>query len=306
MIKDNYTVFVSPPSAGRTRHFSFRKRTLYFLIFLLFLFVIGDLIAILKYYESAKVKKENLQLKTEKEELEEVAQIVDEIKKEESFIRDFLGLEKSGSNMGGLGQGGVDPNFIDTSYIAPLDTNTSLSQNDINTGVSLITRAFRLKEHLQELRGELIDRKIEWDTRPTILPVKTDEYWISSGFGWRKSPFTGLREFHRGLDISAKRGTPIIAPADGTVVLASKDLHFGKFVKIKHNDKFTTLYGHLLQNEVKKGQKVKRGEVIGLMGNTGMSTGYHLHYTVIKDTKSVDPCNHILNLNNSGPLMALR
>ena len=306
MIKDNYTIFVSPPKAGKTRNFSFRKRTLYFLTFLLFLFVIGDFIAILKYRESAKLKNENIQLKTEKEELEEVAQIVDEIKKEDSFIRDFLGLEESGSNMGGLGLGGVDPNFIDNSYTIPLDIDTSLFQKDINPGVSLIERARNLKKDLQELRGALIDRKSEWDTRPTILPVKTDEYWISSAFGWRKSPFTGLREFHRGLDISAKRGTPIIAPADGTVLLASKDLHFGKFVKIKHNNKFTTLYGHLLQYEVKKGQKVKRGDIIGLMGNTGMSTGYHLHYTVIKDTVSVNPCNHILNLNNSGSMMVLR
>ncbi|MBW1839883.1 MAG: hypothetical protein JRI49_08090, partial [Deltaproteobacteria bacterium] len=159
MIKDNYTIFVSPPKAGKTRNFSFRKRTLYFLTLLLFLFVIGDFIAILKYRESAKLKNENIQLKTEKEELEEVAQIVDEIKKEDSFIRDFLGLEESGSNMGGLGLGGVDPNFIDNSYTTPLDIDTSLFQKDINPGVSLIERARNLKKDLQELRGALIDRK---------------------------------------------------------------------------------------------------------------------------------------------------
>lgn len=306
MIKNNYTIFVSPPNAGKTRNFSFRKSTLYILIFLLFLFIIGDFIAILKYRESANLKNENIQLKTEKEELEKIVQVVDEIKEEESFIRDFLGLEKSDSNMGGLGLGGIGPSFTDTSHSIPLEINTLLLHKEINQCVSLIEKALCLKKDLQELKGELIDRKSEWDTRPTIMPVKTDEYWISSGFGWRKSPFTGLREFHRGLDISGKRGTPIIAPADGTVISAGKDLHFGKFVKIKHNNKFTTLYGHLLQYEVKKGQKVKRGDIIGLMGNTGMSTGYHLHYTVIKDTVSVNPCNHILNPNNSGTMMALR
>jgi len=138
------------------------------------------------------------------------------------------------------------------------------------------------------------------------MPVKTDAYWISSGFGWRKSPFTGLREFHQGLDISSKRGTPIIAPADGKVISTGKALHIGKFIKIKHNDKFTTLYGHLLQFKVEKGQKVKRGDIIGLMGNTGMSTGYHLHYEVRKDNVSINPRNHILNFNTSSSMMASR
>ena len=208
--------------------------------------------------------------------------------------------------MGGLGFGGVDLNFTDTAYIFPLEIDTSFLQKDINHKVSLTERALSLKKDLQELVGELIDRKSEWDTRPTIMPVKTDEYWISSGFGWRKSPFTGLREFHRGLDISGKRGTPIIAPADGTVISAGRDRNFGKFIKIKHNKKFTTLYGHLLQFKVKKGQKVTRGDIIGLMGNTGMSTGYHLHYTVIKDGVSVNPYNHILNLHSPGTMVALR
>ena len=305
MIKNNYTIFISPPNAGKTRHFSFRKRSLYIFIFLLLLFIIGDYIAVLKYHESAKLKKENTKLKAEKEELGKVVQVVDEIEKNESFIRDFLGLEKSGSNMGGLGLGGIDPNFIDLSYTDLLETDISIFHKDSENKVSLIGKALLLKKDLQELIDELIDRKSEWDTRPTIIPVKTDEYWISSGFGWRKSPFTGLREFHRGLDISAKRGTPIIVPADGIVISTSKDLHIGKFIKIKHNDTFTTLYGHLLQIEVKKGQRVKRGDIIGLMGNTGMSTGYHLHYEVKKDNVSVNPRNHILNLNTSDTMMAM-
>ena len=303
MLKNYYTVFISPPNAGKTRQLSIRKRTLYFLIFLLFLFVIGDYIAILKYRESANLKKENTHLKTEKERLEKVAQIVDELKKAETFIRDFLGLQKSGSSMGGLGLGEIDPNFIDTSYTNPLDTDTTASYKNTDHEVPLIKEALFLKGDLQELIDELIDRKSEWDTRPTIMPVKADEYWISSGFGWRKSPFTGLREFHRGLDISARRGTPILAPADGTVISAGKDLHLGRFVKIKHNSKFTTLYGHMLQVDVKKEQDVKRGDIIGLMGNTGMSTGYHLHYEVRKDNVSINPRNHILN---SSTMMAMR
>ena len=297
MFKNCYTIFISPPKAGKTKQFSISKGTFCLLIFLLFLFVIGDCIAILKYCESANLRKENTHLKTEKEKLEKVAQIVGELKKAESFIRNFLGLEKSGSSMGGLGLGGVDPNFIDTSSTISLNTDTMFPYKDGEQEVSLIENALLLKRDLQELIDELNDRKSEWDTRPTIMPVKADEYWISSGFGWRKSPFTGLREFHRGLDISTRRGTPIIAPADGIIITAGKDLHLGRFIKIKHNDKFTTLYGHMLEHKVEKGQEVKRGDLIGLMGNTGMSTGYHLHYEVRKDSVSINPRNHILNLS---------
>jgi murein DD-endopeptidase MepM/ murein hydrolase activator NlpD len=303
MFKNCYTIFISPPKAGKTKHLSISKGTFYLLIFFLFLFIIGDGIAILKFCESKNLKKENTHLRTEKERLEKVAQIVGELKKAESFIRNFLGLEKSGSSMGGLGLEEIDPNFIDTSSTISLYTDTKFPHNNGEHEASLTENALLLKRDLQELIDELNDRKSEWDTRPTVMPVKADEYWISSGFGWRKSPFTGLREFHRGLDISARRGTPIIAPADGIVITAGKDLHLGRFIKIKHNDTFTTLYGHMLEHKVKKGQAVERGDLIGLMGNTGMSTGYHLHYEVRKDSVSVNPRNYILN---SKTMMAMR
>ncbi len=306
MLKNYYTVFVTPPKTGRTKQFHFRKKTFYVLILLLILFIIGDYIAILKYRESANLKKENAQLKGEKEELEKVTKVVDEIKKDESFIRDFLGLEKSGSSMGGPVIDGTDPELIDSSYTISLDVDTKVSHKESADNGSLLTKAFLLKKDLEELRDELLDRKSEWDTRPTIMPLKTDEYWISSGFGWRKGPFTGLREFHRGLDISAKRGTPILAPADGVVISAGKDRHIGRFLKIKHNEKITTLYGHMLELKVKKGDEVTRGTIIGLMGNTGRSTGYHLHYEVRKDDVSDNPHNHILNSHISNTLVAMR
>jgi murein DD-endopeptidase MepM/ murein hydrolase activator NlpD len=85
-----------------------------------------------------------------------------------------------------------------------------------------------------------------------------------------------------------------------------KDLHLGKFIRINHDNKLATLYGHLLQQNVKVGQNVKRGDLIGLVGNSGMSTGYHLHYEVCKDNVSVNPYQHILNLNTSSTMMAMQ
>lgn len=158
-----------------------------------------------------------------------------------------------------------------------------------------LERALDLNHNLEGIIDALIDRKSEWDTKPSILPVETDRLFISSRFGWRVSPFTGRREFHKGMDISSRRGTPIIAPADGTVTETGKDRYIGNFIKMKHNETFATLYGHLLECKVEPDQRVKRGEIIGLMGNTGLSTGHHLHYEVHQNEKPVNPNHYILN-----------
>jgi murein DD-endopeptidase MepM/ murein hydrolase activator NlpD len=127
------------------------------------------------------------------------------------------------------------------------------------------------------------------------MPVKDDAILITSGFGWRKGPFTGLKEFHKGLDISGRKGAIIIATADGVVEKVGYNRFKGKYIKIKHDQRFSTIYGHLLKYIVKPKQSVKRGQVIGYMGTSGMSTGYHVHYMVIDNNKKVNPYNFILN-----------
>lgn len=112
---------------------------------------------------------------------------------------------------------------------------------------------------------------------------------ITSGFGFRINPITKRPEFHLGLDIANIWGTPVRAPADGTVVKAGWCGLLGRCIEIKHNKDIKTYYGHLSKILVVKGEKVKRGEIIGLMGNTGRSTGPHLHYGVIFDGKFVNP-----------------
>ena len=308
MFGNRYTIFITPPKAGKSRQLSLRKSTLFISIVLLMLFIIGDGIALYKYRENLLLKRENSELKRKTKHLEGLAQIVEEIEKEESFIRDFLGLEKFGSSMGGLGQGqgGVDPSFSDTSSILLPHTKNEVFKKIPSYGQSPVENALYLKKSLEGIVDELKDRKSEWDTTPTILPVDTDEYWISSGYGWRKSPFTGRREFHNGLDISSRRGTPIIAPADGKVIFVGRDRYLGKYVKIAHNDTLTTTYGHLMEYKVKKGQMVKRGDVIGLMGNTGRSTGHHLHYQVQNGNKTVNPNHYILNAPASQAVIVMR
>jgi murein DD-endopeptidase MepM/ murein hydrolase activator NlpD len=110
---------------------------------------------------------------------------------------------------------------------------------------------------------------------------------MTDGFGSRTDPFTGRRAFHRGLDISARRGTPVVAPADGVVVFAGRNGGLGKTVRISHGFGFATVYGHLDAIDVEPGQQIHRGAQIGLLGNSGRSTGPHLHYEVHRDGNPV-------------------
>ena len=269
--------------------------TFYSVVFVVLIFIIGDCIAILKYLENNKLRKENSKLKDERDELEKTAKVVEEIEKNESFIEDFLGLGNAGANVGRLGQGG---GFSDTPDEAPTitpETTKPYLPDESPGNQTPMERALTLNRNLEGIVDVLVDRKSRWDTKPSILPVETDRFFVTSSFGWRISPFTGRRQFHKGMDISSRRGTPIIAPANGTVSRVGSDPYVGRFVEIVHNGTYTTLYGHLLAIKVVKGQKVKRGKLIGLMGNSGMSTGHHLHYEVYENQKTVNPVHYILN-----------
>lgn len=116
---------------------------------------------------------------------------------------------------------------------------------------------------------------------------------INSGFGYRKDPFRSSIGFHSGVDIDAKFGDPVVATADGVVKKTGWQGSYGKTVVLQHEEGFETIYGHLSKISMEEGQKVKVGEVIGKAGNTGRSTGTHLHYEVVKDGKRVNPSNFL-------------
>ena len=125
---------------------------------------------------------------------------------------------------------------------------------------------------------------------PVGTPLKGK---INSSFGYRTDPFKSRSGFHSGLDIDANYGQHVVATADGVVTKASWHTNYGKTVIVKHKDNYETLYGHLSKLQVKEGQEVKVGDVIGKAGFTGRSTGTHLHYEVIKDGKRVNPKNFL-------------
>lgn len=128
---------------------------------------------------------------------------------------------------------------------------------------------------------------------PAIQPVKKEDLKrMASGFGWRSDPFTKARKMHKGMDFTAPTGTPIYATGNGVITRAdSNSSGFGNHIRIDHGFGYLTLYAHLSKYNVKKGQRVKRGDLIGFVGNTGRSQGPHLHYEVHKDGKAINPIN---------------
>lgn len=126
---------------------------------------------------------------------------------------------------------------------------------------------------------------------PAICPLNNPR--ITSRFGYRKDPFTGRIKPHKGLDFGARRGTSVTATADGVVVDAKRIPNFGKTIVIDHGFGYETVYGHLQTFKVRPGSKVKRGQIIGTVGNTGRSTAPHLHYEVRVNKEQVDPLDYM-------------
>ena len=144
---------------------------------------------------------------------------------------------------------------------------------------------------MRELAGIVDTRRAQWAATPSIWPVHG---WVSSKFGPRISPFTGKETMHSGIDISAPMSTPVVAAAAGTVILAQFEVGLGNAVIVSHGYGLKTTYGHLAKVKVKMGQTVKRNDVIGWVGSTGLSTGPHLHYEVEKRGAGVDPLKFIV------------
>jgi murein DD-endopeptidase MepM/ murein hydrolase activator NlpD len=152
------------------------------------------------------------------------------------------------------------------------------------------SRASSLDQSLNQLDEAFQERLRLLSSTPSLMPV---EGWFSHGFGWRRDPMTGERQFHRGIDIVAHAGTPILAPADGVVTRAVRVADYGKMVDLSHGYGYATRYGHMSEILVRTGQKVRRGEIIGRVGSTGRSTGPHVHYEVFRDGRRVNPWKYL-------------
>jgi murein DD-endopeptidase MepM/ murein hydrolase activator NlpD len=243
----------------------------------------------------SQLQKENAQ---QKQQLVTLAQKIDavndrvrELREFDNKLRTMVNLESSRENPQFVGIGGSDPSLLNP-HSASEKTHRKLIRLMHKSLDNLETEISVQKSEKTQLIGRLETQKSLLASTPSIWPVRG---WISSSFGHRQSPFTGEREFHSGLDICNKKDTPIVAPADGVIHSVEFDDGYGRIMVVNHGYGLITRYAHLDKALVKKGQAVKRGQEIALVGNTGRSTGPHLHYEVHLNGVPVNPFRYILN-----------
>lgn len=212
---------------------------------------------------------------------------MDKLQKSNNKFRVIAGLSQNDDPqyLSGIGGEDVDDSFSfdpETRIINKIHNN--IRQLDIQIGIE--------QNSLKELEDTVRKKKSLLASTPTIWPARG---WLTSGFGYRRSPFTNKREMHKGLDIATYFGSPVYATADGVVIFAKRNGSLGKTVKIDHGYGYITRYGHNSTVLVKVGDHVKRGQMIAKVGSTGRSTGPHLHYEVLLNNIAVNPYNHILD-----------
>jgi len=149
-----------------------------------------------------------------------------------------------------------------------------------------------MHQELSQLKGAASrqETSLQYASTPSVWPVRG---WVTSPFGNRNSPFSGILKFHEGMDIAAQTGTPIVSPADGVIIKAGFGTGYGHMVEISHGYGIRTLFAHNSRLNVKAGQRIKRGDVIAYVGDSGSSTGPHLHYEVRVNGLPVNPVRYL-------------
>jgi len=170
--------------------------------------------------------------------------------------------------------------------------NDSLEDKDVKLALdNLVAKVDAREIQYNQMEAMMLKQSVLKLTLPTLYPV--DVPYRSSSYGWRHDPILGIRAFHNGLDFSAAQGEPIRATADGRVKTVGRGPDYGKFVVIDHGDRLETRYAHASKILVNEGDLVQREDIIALVGNTGRSTGPHLHYEIRYKNRSLDPRQYL-------------
>lgn len=167
----------------------------------------------------------------------------------------------------------------------PLVPDLQVALADLSEQLEQRDRELSVLEHL------ILNRNLTAEVSPTGRPTKSG--WLSSGWGMRSDPFNGRAQFHKGVDFAGRKGQDIHTVASGVVTYSGKRYGYGKTVEINHGNGISTRYAHNSQNVVREGDAVKKGDVVAKMGTTGRSTGYHVHFEVLKDGKPVNPAKFL-------------
>lgn len=200
------------------------------------------------------------------------------------FYRSILDLDKVDAALWQGGTGGTDPYANQLPLIASLQRNADRLSHQVRLQDASFT-------HLEIAATEKVERLVHM---PVIRPVPSGI--LGGGFGYRRDPFTGRPQFHAGVDFDANMGDAVKTTGNGVVITAGRngESGYGIQVEVDHGFGYVTKYAHLSRVAVKPGQEVRRGEVVGYVGNTGYSTGPHLHYEVIFQGTKVNPKDYFI------------
>ena len=295
-------------TGGRVRQYAASKTTLRGLAFLCLVFI-----AVLAYvvydYKNLRhtsfntfqlegsvasqleeIKSQRKQIQTFAKEINSLKIKLTALKNTEEKIRVIANLEP-GTQDGLFGVGGSLPEDLETNLDLERKHNSLVREmheqaEHLSAAFTNQSRGFEsLLKHLEDQRNLLA-------CTPAIRPT---DGWVTSRFGHRSSPFTDKREFHKGLDIATRKGTPIVATANGVVSYVGWKGQLGRVVIIDHGYGIVTRYGHTKKALVKSGETVKRGQKIAIVGSSGRTTGPHVHYEVLLNGLPVNPKKYILN-----------
>ncbi len=250
----------------------------------------ADLLARIDKQESVIAGQRN-QIQSFGEDINTLKSSILSLNEFENKIRIMANLEHKKDTAYFLAVGGSMPEDLDTNL--PLAQDHDRLVREMHDHVDQVGKASSVqKSSFTSLLKSLDNKRNLLASTPSLRPAQG---WISSTFGKRVSPFTGRKEFHKGLDIATREGSPIIATANGVVTYSGKKWLMGNMLAIDHGYGMLTRYGHIKKLLKKKGDRVKRGEIIALVGNTGRSTGPHVHYEVRLNGVPVNPIKYILD-----------
>ncbi|UCD84192.1 MAG: M23 family metallopeptidase [Deltaproteobacteria bacterium] len=297
-----FTILIVPEKVARVRRYKLPRRSLQIggvlvtAIFVLSIYLMVDYIGAKK--KIVELGNLRAQAKNQKIQIMQFASKIEDLEREMARLRQFdtklriiTNLEQPTKGAKAMGIGGssseterslISPWIKEELLVSRMHYELDRLKNEANVQEQ---RSIELREFLENQHSLLASTPSIWPTRG----------WITSGFGYRVYPFTGEKKMHDGLDIATAIGTPIIAPADGIVTYVGTEGTYGKMLLINHGYGLSTCYGHCSKIFVKPGQKVVRGEEIANVGNTGISTGPHLHYEVRVNGVPVNPENYLLN-----------
>lgn len=298
MVFKKYQIFVFDEKTGKKRSFSIKSSLLYGTFGVLALFTGVNTYLVQHFLDTKDIKSELIVAEREIEEKEsrlvgilaEIEVLRDDINRIRQFDNQLKMLVGQKTETKENAMGGVESEEFKVDML-PLHRQ-ELAARKIRSYLRELKKDSQLEEVIQQDLIVLMNESTQkLASIPSIIPTHG---FISSRFGARTSPFTGIRQVHKGLDIAAPIGTKIIAPADGRVLFAKLDGAYGLSVEVDHGNGIITRYAHMSKFHVKAGDMIKRGDLIGNVGNTGRSTGAHLHYEVIINGVHTNPMAYII------------